>query len=356
MQTLVVAILLLLQDAKPPFVNPDEVDKAIERASAFLLSQVNGGLPSDVAINSGMGLSYDPLVLYTLMHAGVDRKSAAVTRLADSVLRAKVAKTYRAALTAMALHAVDAVRYREKIAECAQFLVDNQCDNGQWNYGQAYDIPVLKFSTEGSGQTTARMPIKRKNKIGGPSGDNSNSQYAVLGLRACSMASFDFENAVLDKAIHAWEGLQLDDGSWDYGEKGKTNPKQGGFGSMTAGGAASIVILRRLRGHTVPPSPAKNGIYWLGQNFSVSEHPKSPPDRLRFHYYYLYALERLGDAFPTDVMGKHVWYLDGAAWLLREQKNGAWCGSDPGMAIADTCFAVLFLRRATRVATGVEKK
>jgi hypothetical protein len=81
-----------------------------------------------------------------------------------------------------------------------------------------------------------------------------------------------------------------------------------------------------------------------------------------WHYYYLYGLERAGMLFGAETMGQHKWYPTGAHFLLKEQRDdGSWSsGKAPTRQAAwDTCWAILFLRRATRplkdVATGDRK-
>jgi hypothetical protein len=78
-----------------------------------------------------------------------------------------------------------------------------------------------------------------------------------------------------------------------------------------------------------------------------------------FHYY-LYAIERVGDLYPTEKIGRHPWYAMGANRLIKTQRSdGAWFGTNPDMWIADTCFALLFLERVARrppVATGGKKE
>ena len=80
------------------------------------------------------------------------------------------------------------------------------------------------------------------------------------------------------------------------------------------------------------------------------------------YYYFMYGLERAGMLYGTERMGKHWWYSEGAEELLRRQKpSGAWGGGFfPRQVVIDTCFAILFLRRATeplgRVASGDRKK
>jgi hypothetical protein len=345
-------LLAIVQQAAP---NQNEIDKAIDQGAKWLLTKVSEGLPGDTAINGGQGFNYDALVLYTLQHAGVDREHPTYRSLATRVGNQKIAKTYMAATVAMALRGHDPGKYRSKIYECAQFLVDNQATNGQWDYGQAYDIP--KIDVGGGSGTQAKVRIKRSGKLQPPPhGDNSNSQYAALGIHACWMAGVEFEKEVLERAIHWWESSQLGDGSWTYGEKGEGKHKEGGFGSMTAGGGSSVILLRRVKGDTVKSSIARKAIDWLAANFSVTENPGGPEDRKRFHFYYLYALERLGDLYPTEKMGKHLWYAQGAEWLIKNQKGGMWQGPLAGMEIADTCFAILFLERATKVATGGSKR
>jgi hypothetical protein len=71
------------------------------------------------------------------------------------------------------------------------------------------------------------------------------------------------------------------------------------------------------------------------------------------HYYFLYGLERVGVLAGTEFLGEHEWYPVGARYLLREQKgDGSWASvkSPPNGHPADymdTCYAILFLRRAT---------
>jgi hypothetical protein len=63
-------------------------------------------------------------------------------------------------------------------------------------------------------------------------------------------------------------------------------------------------------------------------------------------YYFLWSLERTAVAYGLDKIGNTDWYTWGADFLVTDQeKDGSWQGvhGDYG---ADTCFALLFLRRA----------
>ena len=97
----------------------------------------------------------------------------------------------------------------------------------------------------------------------------------------------------------------------------------------------------------------QNGLGWMTKNFSVL---KNPGTKKQAHYYYfMYAMERVGIFTGLEKLGKHWWYAEGAKELLARQKaDGSWYGgADEVDAVIDTCFAILFLRRATRLLEGV---
>ena len=65
--------------------------------------------------------------------------------------------TYDVSLQAMILEEIDRVKYQARIAQCAQFLVDNQCPNGQWSYGEP--DPFAKDTPTGGRQRTSFQSI-----------------------------------------------------------------------------------------------------------------------------------------------------------------------------------------------------
>jgi hypothetical protein len=88
----------------------------------------------------------------------------------------------------------------------------------------------------------------------------------------------------------------------------------------------------------------------LAKHFSVTGNPGPPSEEWAkndthwCHFYYLYALERAGVLCRTEWIGRRAWYPEGANVLLAGQgKDGSWNDST-----IDTCFAILFLKRATR--------
>ena len=191
-----------------------------------------------------------------------------------------------------------------------------------------------------------KVPVPRRKK-GPDSGDNSNTQYALLGLRACIDAGIAIPADVLPRTELWWVKDQEKDGGWGYSRQAMAGTRKAPYGPMVAGGVSSVAICCAYTG-----KPWKNhasvlgGLGWLAQNFSIDKIPKYD-DKYRWLYYYLYSLERAGVLTGMEKLGPHAWYPQGAQFILAGQKpNGSWTdGDDP---VAETCFAILFLRRATK--------
>ena len=63
-------------------------------------------------------------------------------------------------------------------------------------------------------------------------------------------------------------------------------------------------------------------------------------------FYFMWSLERVAVAYNLETIAKKDWYQWGAEILLANQKaDGSWAG-DYASCGADTCFALLFLKRA----------
>jgi len=317
------------------------------------------------------------LLILTFFHAGIRENDADVQRWLKTLLESKPSSTYLVALQAMVLEDLDRVRYQGRIQQCAQYLVDTQCKNGQWNYGEAvgsWDVPPERTKARATASGAAKPSGERKKpkvvtrvavrrtREGPETGDCSNSQYAALGLRACFEAGIDFPVEVIDRARKGWADSQHSDEdkkgaaeSRGWGYYGSTF--KGSYGAMTAGGLSSVCIYDHLLGKPWTRDPlVEQAKTWLTVNFSAAEHPQAARgwdgyDGGSFVYYYLYALERAGMMYGTETFGSHAWYPEGAKYILDSQNpDGSWKGRariDENGPVADTCFAILFLRRAT---------
>ena len=359
---LLLASSAFAQDKKsaPPKVDPAKVDSAIKKGIEYL----KGQLGKYGTLNKRRS---DELILWTFTHAGVTEADPDFEKLLKTVIDSPLEWTYNVSLQAMILEELDRVKHQGRIAQCAQFLVDNQCKNGQWSYGEpdlyAKDTPTgggaPKAVASGGGKavkpgnpgTRAKPKVVRhmtvkQMKSGPPTGDNSNSQYAALGLRACHDAGVDLPAEVVQLAEKWWRD-STPSGGWDY-HKGN-----GPYGSMTAGAVGALTIYLFIQGKQwMKDKEVVAGVDWMGKNLSVDKNPGGFEDgggQNGWQYYWLYAVERAGIFYGTEELGGHEWYVEGAKYLLGEQKpDGSWQSKGTDHAIWDTCFAILFLRRATR--------
>lgn len=246
----------------------------------------------------------------------------------------------------------------------------------------------------GPGRGFPGMPMRGPN-IAGPE-DLSNTQYALLALWAGSRCGYVVEKEVLEAIARRLLEIQQENGRTvrrvldpsPDAEQGKsrygdmTRPKgvrdrARGFGytpgdratgSMTTAGLSSLAIVKAmlLESHRLDPDLRKaldqgiwDAIAWLDVHFDVHGNPpmRSPV----WHYYYLYGLERAGVLAGKRFLGDHDWYREGAQMLVDAQEEGGrWApesavggwggpgfGSVHDTSMLDTCFALLFLKRAT---------
>ena len=302
---------LAAQTPAPP--DPALVGKAIDAGVAFLrgVATAKGGRALD-SVNQRAGLR--ALVVYTLLKGGASASDPVVLDLLFGLTEGELDQTYDVACVLLALEAHDALAHRAWIEALAQRLVDWQEPSGVWSY------PGLVI-------------------------DLSNTQYAALGLWAASKAGVDVPVEVWRALAQGTFDYQSNDGGFSY-----TAPPGGSTGSMTTAGIGVLALCEQelaLRG-ALDSALAdeldrrrRRGLEWLAKRFAVDTNPALGG----FHYYYLYGLERMGALAGLAYVGTHDWYAQGAAWLLGAQNTtGAW---EHGSDLADTCFAVLFLERAT---------
>ncbi len=245
-------------------------------------------------------------------------------------------KTYTIGLQTMVFAAIDPLAYRHQIARNAEWLIATQLvsvNPGGLAHG---GIPLGSWSY---GREWGRVARNRTGR-----GDNSNTQYALLGLNAAGEAGVPIPAQVWLAARHHWEACQAPDGGWSYmAAQRKATP------SMTTAGVSSLVITgarlsrgrEALVGHTIHDCghveadiPLQRGIDWLGSNFTV-----------KGNLYYLYGLERAGRLTGLRFFGDHDWYREGAEELVQTQRRGVGAWNEGYGPLVSTSFALLFLAK-----------
>ena len=337
-----IAAALIVSAAAPASAQQefaDEVNASIESAVNFLLNaqRPDGSWQEYEDHEDKHGMT--PLVVYALIEAGVSPQSEPILKALTYIdEQGPLSMTYGIALRAVALQ------------------VANEQTNDRYFRTFQGDVAYLLGSPNGR---------YHYQEMGGSAWDNSNGQYAVLGVRAGA------ENGRLNIPRRYWEGIQAHwwgqqngDGGWGYydGDPYVQAP-DGRFyygnatqATMTVGGIATLYICE----DNVPPSQAiincnnvqmdphiARGLQWLNQNFRWTlDRPHQMLEE--WYYYYLYGVERAALASGYKYFGGIDWYRAGVQRLRgRQSPGGAWAGATdgPGAANANTAFALLFLIR-----------
>ena len=305
-----------------------QVRAAMDRGVNYLRGQQRpGGNWPDIGAYTGGTTALATLALLT---AGVPTNNPTVAAGLRALRALRSSKTYVVSLQVMALAMGEPGRDKRRIRELAELIASGhrggRSRGGVWSYDLG--------------------------RAGG--GDNSNTQFALLGLKAAADAGVRIDDKVWRGCLQHWNRCQNRDGGWGYTRKGNS------YGSMTCAGIASLVICgssiqsTRARwvggrvvncGEYAQNVPLTKGILWLSRNFSVNNNPRGGG---RWYYYYMYAMERAGRLTGQRLFGRHDWYVEGAEALLKRQhpRTGAWqMGGEP--PLLGTSFALLFLAKGS---------
>jgi hypothetical protein len=316
-------------------VTSEEVELAIKAGVRYLKErQRNDGSWPDADVSAKTGTT--SLVTLALLTAG-EKPDAPVIQHALEFLRQftpeQLSSTYAISLQTMVFAAADPGRDRQHIVANVDFLERGQLKlgdrapwPGSWNYLNQ--------------QISA--------------GDNSNTQYALLGLNAASEAGVSINPQVLALSRTHFELSQNRDGGWAYKPKERISTA-----SMTCAGVSSLILtgsrpyqgLEYLQGEAIHECgkggfnlPLMRGIGWLSDHFDVTQNFGGGQ---QWRYYYLYGLERAARLAGVRFFGKNDWYRLGAEKIVADQQkfSGFWKAGQQENEYVATSFALLFLAK-----------
>jgi len=319
-------------------LHPDElklkprIDKAIAEGVEVLL---------DAQLRDGsFGITHDhvggqtALCAYALLKCGVASTHPALQRAFAYLDNIVPNRTYAVGCMLLAYSATGKPEHKARLRELLAIMVSFQHKFG--TYGYPHNAPDL-----------------------------SNTQYAALGLWAANKAGLKVPTTLWDKlakgtlahqeAFHMAKvritgrtGVgQREIAGFQYRANGAKTANNA-TGTMTTAGISILKICEIGLGKKLKGKARKEfnrameaGLSWLDLNFSVKSDQKPKSRGGKWLLYYLYGMERVGGLTRREQFGDHWWYVDGAKEILGRQKNGNWG------QLYDTCFALLFLRRAT---------
>jgi hypothetical protein len=333
------------------------------------------------------------LVGLALVECGEAVDSRAVSRALAAVRKAALTcnDTYSISLSILLLDRVGEPTDTPLIESLIVRLLAGQQGNGGWSYEcpsvGAEELRRIKAEMDGSrvlraggdlknlppaGKRTSKdLPEAVKaqlatiSRAGGLARglmppDNSNTQFAVLALWTGRRYGIATQPALV-KAYNYFHKTQGRDGGWNYhAELGGSTPTMtcAGVLALAVGHGANVEIRKEKGGKADSADVSKDanlkaGLLALGTAVGapvgwdgIGPRPGAIPSLSGKGYYYLWSLERICVALGLKTIAKKDWYHWGAELLLANQSpDGTWRGEFSDYQ-ADTCFALLFLKKA----------
>jgi hypothetical protein len=369
---------------KPSSITPQlqrKIDQAVADGVWYLKDHVHpdGSWDNTVENLPALSVGFTALPGLTLLECGLPTNDPVVKKAADLVrkectdLGSNQRATYQLALAILFLDRLgtDVGRLgdpqdRALVEYLALCLVAGQHSDGGWSYAcPAVDrrmAPQLLKQLADPKQSLADWHKAAGAAFPAGGWDNSNTQFAVLALWVAQRHQVSIDKPIelaeqhfRKTQLHAPEGGTIGDptgnnvnldGSWRYNDGANSNP----WPSMTCSGLLGLAI-----GHGVAKDPTeknqkplddpaiKAGLAMLAREIDRPGE-RRPPD-----HYFLWSVARVAVLYDLDKIDGKDWYAWGVKHLLPRQKNdgswidGAFYANHP---VLNTCFALLFLKRA----------
>jgi len=359
---------LVAQDTKLE----QQVNLAIDDGVAYLKA-----IAESMTYKEGIGL-----IGWALLESGVDRRDPSITRIAE-MLREKITSStynYGISLAIIFFDRLGDPTDSLLIQTLATHLLTQQRRSGGWGYGELrypipdqerdflkeyYELikkdksdPMIKQRQEGFQRHLSirinqanSTPINALHVDGGT--DNSNSQFAALALWVARRHGVPTDRALRLNELRFYN-TQYADGKWGYYADSDNSADQKTLG-MTGAGLISIALGRATVPQLDLPKNLANdikvrrGLIALSSFVSAglpipSQNQEAESGKV---FYALWCLERVGVLYNLQMIGGKDWYTWGAQYLVEKQSGGGiWRGAYENNCCADTCFALLFLKRA----------
>jgi hypothetical protein len=319
----------------------DRVRRAIERAIQFLRDQEdrNGHWEIDAQPVSTRPGGETALAMLALLNAGVKPDDPIIERSLKYLRKIAPRDTYVVGLQTMVFAAAGKDVDFPLIQRNVQWLIDARVMDGKELHGWTYNK---------TGEARLAPGLT----------DNSNTQYALLGLHEGHRAG-----ALVPKEV--WKSIETyyvkskaDEFGWGYLPSFNPVRHTPPILTMTVAGMCGLLIagmeLNEGRETDNHDGSFKNcGFYkenehiakalkWIAEHFQI--------ERLAGGnvYYNIYGLERAGRLTGLRFLGNHDWYREGCVFLVDGQRDdGSWHqpgGFDHWPCIS-TSFALLFLSK-----------
>jgi len=395
---LLAGIVLGIAGSSVRAADQDAINKAVDKGVSALraMQGPNGAWRHpDIGATALAGL--------TLLECGARADDKAVMRAATAIRRASLNLTHNYSISL-------AILFFDRLGDPADIpliesltvrLLAGQSVTGGWNYNSPpvsdAEVRRLRATLVGRKELVGRREppkpgaVKRTTKdlpkaiqqqlatlnqrmagsVQELGSDNSNTQFATLALWVGRRYGLPVEPAL--KRVGARFRLsQNADGGWGYFDRGAgVRPLGSSTASMTCAGLLGLAVVdgkvsettREKKPDGKPGANINKDAHLRKGLLALSTAIGQPQGGLRRRpgdrppigavggrtYYFLWSMERVAVTLDLKTIGKKDWYGWGAEILLANQQAGGTWQGNYGVCGADTCFALLFLKRANLV-------
>ena len=336
------------QVAEPPKKEPlvEQVRRAIDRGIGYLRGAEDGKGHLEAERYSSVPGGSTSLAMLALLSAGVRADDPLMQRCLKYQRGLKLEKTYQVGLQTAVFALAGQGEDRDRIQRNVDWLLE----------AEFRDRDNRKL--QGWGYSNRLYPA-----------DNSNSEYALLGLHEGFVAGAKMKPEAWQEILDFYAASQKN-GGWsyrrvpDYRRRGAEDFRfqENNLGgentlNMTTAGLCGLFLASRNLDAALATQPRERDSKDRGRR--QQEHieealkwldHKMPRDadaigRMQNRYYFLCNVERAGRLSEQRLLGGVDWYILGCEYLIKQQRaDGSWIGdlteADPLVA---TSFALLFL-------------
>ncbi|HTU94023.1 MAG TPA: hypothetical protein VMF69_28340 [Gemmataceae bacterium] len=334
-----------IQQPRPPKLQPTAITKEAQRPLT-LAERVNRAIDEGLANmrknhkDFPQYRNYLGLLGLTLLECGVAADDPSVQQIAGwfRARESDLKQTYDLTLAILFLDRLGDPRDQPLIRTFGNRLLDGRFVNGTWTYAcrdrNRADKRLNAYLIKGCG-------------------DNSNTQFALLGLWVAQRHGV-LSHSAFSAADHNFRASQLSDGGWRYHPG---IPRVMYRDSMTCAGLMILAMRYGVSGgqgsdirpdHPIPvyDGAINRGLRYLAQSLdkiSVADGRIIGVEAMD-PLYFLWSLERMAVIYDLKKIGRHEWYPWAAEMLVEtQQPDGRWLAyMDP----VGTCFALLILKRS----------
>lgn len=335
------------QEARRPLTLEERVNRAIDDGVAYLQTKHN---------EHPQYRNYLGLLGLTLLECGVAADNPSVRQIAGWIRSRQrdLTQTYELTLAILFLDRLGDPRDQPLIRSFGQRLLAGQLNCGTWTYSCLINDPKRFQPAEPLIMAWPGRPVhKHPNRVHRVvyRGDNSNTQFALLGLWVAQRQGVPAHSALLASEQY-FRATQLSDGAWSYHPNAKLWRD-----SMTSAGLMSLAMRYGVIGgqgrdiRPAHPLHVSDGVIHQGLRYLAQALDKVSVagDRIvgveaRDPLYFLWSLERMAVIYDLKKIGNREWYPWAAEMLVQTQRtDGRWLGMGEPVG---TCFALLILKRS----------